>query len=1576
MKPRGRCFMSEVSAIPPRGRSRHLLNASRKFIGKTALPKTTFVSTNRLAGIYLFIGILWIACSDKLLLTMVPDAQMLTKIQMYKGWAFVLMSGLLIYYLLDRELRRRLQAEEGHAITVDAVQLGTWDLDLVQKKSRRSLRHDEIFGYRSLQAEWNLDIFLAHVLPEDRERAAESFSRALTTGEFTLDCRIQGADQTIRWIEARGRTSFDGNRRPVRMAGIVEDVTERMKAESAVRASERTLKSILAASPVGIGLSVNREMMWVNDAWAHMLGFENPSHCLGHEARKLYESDEECNRTGTHLYQNLSSGVVKEIDAKMRRRDGSSFHACLRMTALDPEDLSAGQLAVIADITERKSAEEALNESEERNRFLAEVIEHSSQPFVSGQADGSLRSFNTAYCNLVGYTREEMRHVNWVEDLTPPEYREMESRRLSELALTGEPVRYEKEYLRKDGSRIPIELLAHVKTDDAGKPLYYYAFITELTDRKRTEAALRASEAKLSSALEMAHLGHWEYDVAKDLFTFNDHFYKIFRTNVEQVGGYTMSSADYARRFVHPEDMHLVGDEIRKTLEDHDRRSVAELEHRIIYADGEVGYISVRLFIVRDSLGRPIRTYGVNQDITDRKRAEDALQESEARVRMKLDSILLPKGDIGNLELADVIDTRAIQNLMDDFFALTNVGLGIIDLEGKILASTGWQDICTKFHRLHPESRRHCLESDTLLSEGVERGSFKLYKCKNNMWDIATPIIVGGKHIGNLFLGQFLFEDEIPDRELFRAQARQYGFDEEQYLVALENVPRWSRQTIDTVMTFYIKFANILSTLSYSNIKLARSLAEQERLINSVRESEQRYRAVVDNVEVGISLLNPDMEIVETNKSLRRNFPNVRAACGQICYEQFNDPPGAAPCSYCPCALTFQDGKVHKVITETPTGSEIRHYRIISSPVLDSDGRVQYVIELIEDITERVKAQEDLERETNRLKGILDVFNDGVYIVNTQHNIEYVNPVMDATFGPVNGKKCYEYIHGRSESCPACWSPEVLAGKSVEREFHADKVGKTYEVFETLLRNIDGSSSKLVFFHDITDRKAAEEDRVRLVTAIKQAAETVVMTDASGKILYVNPAFERTTGYSSEEAIGNNPRVLKSGLHEERFYENIWATIKSGAVWNGHFINRRKDGTLFEEEATISPVKDDSGKIVNYVAVKRDVTKEVSLQKQLLQAQKMEAVGTLAGGIAHDFNNLLQVTLGYSELLLQDLKEGAPEYADLKKIFNAARSGAELVQRLLTFSRKVEPKLVALNLNRQIAQIDELLQRTIPKMIDIRLDLSCDLSEIHADPTQIEQIVMNLAVNARDAMPDGGSLTIRTENTTLDQEYCSFHSGAVPGEYALLTVADTGQGMDKDTVEHMFEPFHTTKELGRGTGLGLAMVYGIVNQHGGHIECYSEVGRGTTFRVYFPAIPAVTEFDPESSAEIPPFGTETILLVDDEDLVRELGKRILSMNGYKVITASNGKEALDLYALHRETISLVVLDLVMPSMGGKDCLNAIRRLDPDAKVLIASGYSADSSANEVLSLGAKGFVGKPFRFKELLLQVRQTLDNA
>ena len=459
------------------------------------------------------------------------------------------------------------------------------------------------------------------------------------------------------------------------------------------------------------------------------------------------------------------------------------------------------------------------------------------------------------------------------------------------------------------------------------------------------------------------------------------------------------------------------------------------------------------------------------------------------------------------------------------------------------------------------------------------------------------------------------------------------------------------------------------------------------------------------------------------------------------------------------------------------------------------------------------------------------------------------------------------------------------------------------------------------------------------------------------------------------ETIGRNPRIFKSGKHDEEFYKDLWEKITKGETWTGHLTNKKKDGTLYQEEASISPVRDENGSIVSYVAVKRDVTQEKLFERQVREAQKMEAIGTLAGGISHDFNNLLQVISGYSELLLTNTDQEAPVHKDLTAIHQAAVRGSELVKQILAFSRKLEPEIHILNLNDQVLQVERMLYRTIPKMISIELLLDRELWDIAADPGQMEQVLINLALNAKDAMPNGGKLRFGTQNVILDREYAGTHLDVKPGEYVQLSVSDTGTGMAREISERIFEPFFSTKGVGEGTGLGLAMVYGIVKNHGGHVQCYSEPGHGTTFRIYFPATEQKEQENLEFSEEPVVGGTETILIVDDEPMIRQLAERILEKAGYSVITASSGMEALEFYSERRADVALVILDFIMPKMGGQECLEELLKIDPQIKVLIASGLAIKGEAKAFLNTEAKGTVSKPFNMRELLRSVRRVLDE-
>ncbi|BBO81866.1 hypothetical protein DSCO28_24320 [Desulfosarcina ovata subsp. sediminis] len=501
--------------------------------------------------------------------------------------------------------------------------------------------------------------------------------------------------------------------------------------------------------------------------------------------------------------------------------------------------------------------------------------------------------------------------------------------------------------------------------------------------------------------------------------------------------------------------------------------------------------------------------------------------------------------------------------------------------------------------------------------------------------------------------------------------------------------------------------------------------------------------------------------------------------------------------------------------------------------------------------------------------------------------------------------------------------------------------------------------------------EALQESKERL-NAIMDSVNTgiLVIDEATHRITDANSAALNMIGVSKEELVGTAHEAYVRPVAKA-------ATSISGPGLDSvstERIVRKADGRELPILRTANRVM--LGGREHIVESFIDITKRIQLQSQLQQAQKMEAIGTLAGGIAHDFNNLLQAVLGYTQVLLFNIEKEDPAFANLKGIEKAGMRAAELTRQLLTYSRKVESRLRPVDLNHEIVQVRKLLDRTIPKMIDIELALCDTLNIVNADPTQMEQVLVNLAINARDSMNDGGKLTIQTDNVVLSEAFCRTHLDANPGAYVMFSVSDTGHGMNKEIADHMFEPFYTTKGSGKGTGLGLAMVYGIVKNHCGHITCDSKVGSGTTFNIYLPAIEGIVGEQPgDGPATISFCGDETILLVDDEPAIRDFGEQMLSRYGYKVVTAADGESALALYEKMIPRISLVVLDMFMPGMGGQWCLEKLVGMNTGVKVLIASGYATDEARKKAMAAGACGFVDKPYEVATLLKAVQRTIND-
>ncbi len=513
-------------------------------------------------------------------------------------------------------------------------------------------------------------------------------------------------------------------------------------------------------------------------------------------------------------------------------------------------------------------------------------------------------------------------------------------------------------------------------------------------------------------------------------------------------------------------------------------------------------------------------------------------------------------------------------------------------------------------------------------------------------------------------------------------------------------------------------------------------------------------------------------------------------------------------------------------------------------------------------------------------------------------------------------------------------------------------------------------------FQDITARKTMSETQRLRVAALEAAADGVAITDRAGTIEWVNPAFTRLTGYAAEEAIGRNPRdFLKSGKTPAEVYRQLWETILAGRTWHGQLVNRRKDGTEYHEEMSVTPIPDESGAITHFVAIKQDITERLKLEAQFRQAQKMETVGQLASGVAHDFNNLLTVINGMAELLLAQASEGDPAYEDAKEILGAGQRAATLTRQLLAFSRQqvLQPRVVSLN--EVLRDLEPLLRRLLREDIDLAFTLAPDLGLIEADRGQLEQVITNLAVNARDAMVHGGQLVLETQNVQLGEGDSRAHGVTVPpGAYVRLAVTDSGVGMDEATRQRIFEPFFTTKAPGHGTGLGLATVYGIVKQSQGFVWVYSEVGQGTTFTIYLPQSNRPAHHPLPRRTPTSTTGSETILLVEDDPALRKLGARFLEAGGYTVLVAATGDDALRLLAHHAGAVDLVVSDVVMPQMSGRQLVERLGQTRPGLKVLYVSGYTDDTLLRRGVLDAQTPFLNKPFTKAMLLEKVRDVLD--
>jgi PAS domain S-box-containing protein len=663
--------------------------------------------------------------------------------------------------------------------------------------------------------------------------------------------------------------------------------------------------------------------------------------------------------------------------------------------------------------------------------------------------------------------------------------------------------------------------------------------------------------------------------------------------------------------------------------------------------------------------------------------------------------------------------------------------------------------------------------------------------------------------------------------------------------------------------------------------------------------------------------------------------------------------------------------------------------------VAERTGELQHSNRALQtEVAEHQRAEETLRESEEKFRQLAEYITDVFWMTSPDlEKIYYVSPA-------------YEQIWGRSVASayahPTEWSEAILPEErervfatfsrlaidepSVSAEFRIARPDGSIRWILSRGFQIKDAAGAVVritgIASDITERKRAEESLRLLGSAVEQSKESIVITDAELKlpgprILFVNPAFTKMTGYTAEEAIGKTPRILQGPRTDKTVLSRLRQNLERGETFAGEAINYRKDGTEFNLEWQIAPLRDAGGHITHFVAIQRDITERKRLEGQLIQSQKMETVGKLAGGVAHEFNSILTAIIGQSELLFGDLPAGSPLAKNVTEISEAAGRAAKLTRQLLAYGRKQFLKPEALNLSDVLVSMEGMLRHLMGSEVDLRIISAIGLQAVKADAGQVEQVIMNMVINARDAMPNGGQLTLETANVTFDEQSVGRYAELKPGNYVMLAITDTGTGMSEEVKARVFEPFFTTKDVGQGTGLGLATCYGIIKQSGGHISVYSEPARGATFKIYLPQMEQQAKIVVQRLDSLDlPRGMETILLVEDDPALREMAATLLRRLGYTVLAAANGIEALNLKQ-QRDIghIDLLFTDVVMPHMSGKELADRVQALYPHTRILFTSAYTENAIVHQgVLNKGVS-LLQKPFTPSALALKVREVLDQ-
>jgi PAS domain S-box-containing protein len=1521
-----------------------------------------------------------------------------------------------------RSEEARRQAEKEYRDIFEGAVEGIYRVSLEGKSLTANPALARMLGYESAAEGVPAITDAAHQIwlhPEERS----AFLKLVQQQGVVLgyECQFKRKDGTVVWVSLKSRIVKDVDGTALYTEGFVEDITERKCAEEALRKANEAIAE--AAANLSALIESTDDLIWSVDLQFGLLTFNDAyrnaiQSTFGIQPRVGMRPEDHPVPNRAARWRPMYERALAE--GPYRVEDSLTENRTLELS-LNPI-LRNGEAVGISvfgkDITDRKDAEARLQAQHERFR---KIVENADAGYFRVGMDGRYEDVNPAFLRMHGFTsKEEAIGLHYSAVLNPENAAKAID--IGRALLRGESVSSgELSRIRRDGT-IGYGCFSATPELDGDRVIAIEGFLIDITESKMAARKVEELQEVVSAAQSAAKFGVFQWNVKSGTNKWYPETFHLF--GLEPTA--TDPSLDVWVQMIHPDDLDRILAELQQTLASPEGR--LNIEYRL--ADGQ-RWISSSGQLYCDPAGQPDHVAGINIDITERKRSEEALRKSEekfATVFRCSPAVVVLAEVAGGDRIVDVNEAfeDATGYSRDEAIGRTSNELGLwaepaqfTETVERIRSAGHLRNFEFQFRRKNGDIGTALMSSDLVdldgkqyvlsassditkqkrAEEALRRASEALAKAEAHyrlMFNSGSDAVLVHTFDENGQPARFFEVNDNACRllgytreELLRMGPADIIAPEERADMALRarrilavgnliwegsHVTKDGRRIPVEVNTHLVDLEGLRTVIS-----AVRDISER-------KEAETKYRDTFEGALEGIYQVTPEGRCLAANPAMAKMLgydrpEEVLSAINDAARQVWLHPEERQ--RY--LALLEEHGSIRDFECQfrrkdgTPFSVSISARKISGA-----DGRTLYHAGFIADITERKRAEENVKTSESKFRTAFMTGADALVIATLEEGLILdVNSRFTEVFGyaagEARGTTSIELGFVAGADRLRLLSELESQGHVTDLEFSVRRKNGEHRSVLISANVLRGESGDLLLcaIRDITERKQAEAGMRTLITAIEQTSETIVITDLDGKIQYCNPAFEKTTGYSKQEVIGQNPRVLKSGKHDKKFYEDMWAAITQGQVWSGHLTNRKKDGSFYEENATISPIRDESGRTFGFVAVKRDVTDRLELESQLRQAQKLESIGRLAGGVAHDFNNLLTVINGYSGLLLKGLKASDPlrSYAD--EIKTAGQRAASLTKQLLAFSRKqlIEPKV--LDLNATIRESTPMLQRLIGEDISLRTHLEGSSGQILADADQIHQVIMNLAVNARDAMPGGGTLDIATRNVEIDVATgASMHHDATPGRYVLLTVTDNGQGMEEAIRRQIFEPFFTTKELGKGTGLGLATVYGIVRQSGGWIDVQSEVDVGTSFKVYLPRTggsPGPEQVEMFAAAE---GGSETILVVEDQDVVRTFAVTALRRFGYNVLEASDGTEALAVAARHPGKLHLLVTDVVMPGMNGKQLSERLTELNPTLEVIFVSGYTADVIADRGVLDPSVAFLHKPFSPEELATKVRSVLGNS